>query len=200
MVAVKQLLPGCHDCSEPVLHNEVKEGRKSIIPDSFQFPHLALSYSITQLKPTSMKMIHLIAACIGLSFVSCAQDVNKSEVPSVVLNAFQAKYPNAEDVDWEKKGALYNVDFEIITTDHEAWLDASGKIVKHEQEITKKEIPSVIADVLEQHFKEYRVDDVDKIDKDGATYYRIELDSNMGDRTIVFDAKAHEVTDTSLLY
>ena len=147
-----------------------------------------------------MKTIQVMIVMLGLATASCAQDIPQNAVPSVVLNAFGAKYPNATDVDWEKKGEVYNVGFEIGKTDHEAWFDAAGKVIKVETDISKKELPAAVQSAIAKHYAGYRTDDADKIEKDGKTYYKVELDGNMGDRTVVFDAQGTEMTDTKFLY
>ena len=147
-----------------------------------------------------MKTIHVVIAMLALTTVSCAQDVPQNAVPSVVLNSFSAKYPNAEDIDWEKNGEIYSVDFEIGKTDHEAWLDGTGKVIKVETDIAKNELPSAVQNAISNNFKDCRIDDADKIEKDGKTFYSVELDGHMGDRKIVFDSQGNEMTDTKFLY
>lgn len=148
-----------------------------------------------------MKVIYLtIALGLGCSFIACAQDIPQNEVPSVVLNAFQSGYPNALDVEWEKKGQIYSVEYEIGKTDHKAWFDQSGKIVKHEEEIGKTELPDAVKQTVNEQFKDYRIDDAEKIEKDGKAYYKIELDGPMGDRTIFTGASGKTIADPSFLY
>jgi len=147
-----------------------------------------------------MKTVHVIIAMIGISTVSCAQDIPQSQVPSLVLNAFSADYPNATDVDWEKKGEIFNVDFEIGGTDHEAWLDASGKVIKLEKDIKKASLPAPVTATIANQFKEYKIDEAEQIEKDGKTYYKVELDGTTGDRTVFFDTAGKEITDTKFLF
>ena len=42
-----------------------------------------------------------------------AQEMPKSEVPSVVLNNFNTQFSKATDIEWSKKRDFYHVDFEI---------------------------------------------------------------------------------------
>lgn len=148
-----------------------------------------------------MKVIYLtIALGLGGSFLACAQDIPQNEVPSVVLNAFQARYPNATDVEWEKKGEFYHVEYDLGRTDHEVWLDASGKLVKHEEDIPKAQLPDAVKQTVSSQFGKYRIDDTDKIEKDGRTYYKIGLEGSMGDRTIFTDAAGKVIADPSFLY
>lgn len=117
-----------------------------------------------------------------------AQDIPQSEVPSVVLNAFQVKFPNATDIDWELKGDQYKVDFEIGTRDHGVWIDKSGNIKKHKEDITKKELPQEIVKKIEKDFSNYKIDDTDKVEADGKVVYLVELDGAKDDRKVTFTA------------
>jgi|SRR5688572_21453111 hypothetical protein len=115
-----------------------------------------------------------------------AQDIAADKVPSVVLNAFQAKFPNAKDIDWEMKGDLYKVEFEIGSRGHDLWLDKSGVIKKHKEDFPKSELPQVIRQKIEADFKGYKIDDVDKVEENGAVFYLVDLDGTAGDRKVLF--------------
>lgn len=133
-------------------------------------------------------MKHLILICLAVVFftTASAQDIRQSEVPSLVLNAFQSKFSNPTDIEWEKQGDLFKVEFEIGNKDHDLWLDQNGNIKKHKEEITRADLPEVIKQKLNSDFKSYRIDDVDKIETNGKIYFVVDLDSNAGDREVIF--------------
>lgn len=115
---------------------------------------------------------------------SCAQDIQQKDVPSVVLNAFLTSYPQATDVEWERRGNVYNVEFEIAKIDHEAWYDASGKLSKHKEEVPLHLLPTPVLDLVKKDFANYKLDDADKIEEDGKTFYLLELDGSPNDRIL----------------
>lgn len=133
-----------------------------------------------------MKNLGLVFLAAGIFSVANAQDVPQVEVPSLVLNAFQSKYSNATDVEWEKQGDLYKVEFEIGNRDHDLWVDKNGNIKKHKEEVTKTELPEAVVKKLKTDFRDYRVDDVDRIETNGKVYFQIDLDSFTGDREVLF--------------
>ena len=134
------------------------------------------------------KLIILLLAVWILNVHANAQDIPQSQVPSVVLNAFQVKFPNATDVDWELKGDQYKVDFEIGTRDHDVWIDKSGNIKKHKEDISKKDLPQGIVNKIAKDFSSYKIDDTDKIEADGKVVYLIELDGTADDRKVTFSS------------
>jgi hypothetical protein len=132
------------------------------------------------------KLIILLLAVWILNVHANAQDIPQSQVPSVVLNAFQVKFPNATDVDWELKGDQYKVDFEIGTRDHDVWIDKSGNIKKHKEDISKKDLPQGIVNKIAKDFSSYKIDGTDKIEADGKVVYLVELDGTADDRKVTF--------------
>jgi hypothetical protein len=132
------------------------------------------------------KLIILLLAVWILNVHANAQDIPQSQVPSVILNAFQVKFPNATDVDWELKGDQYKVDFEIGTRDHDVWIDKSGNIKKHKEDISKKDLPHGIVNKIAKDFSSYKIDGTDKIEADGKVVYLVELDGTADDRKVTF--------------
>jgi len=138
-----------------------------------------------------MKSIILsIAAGLLLSAGSLkAQDIPSSQVPSVIVNKFATAYPKATDIEWERKGELYNVEFEMgRNIDHEIWYDKSGNLVRHKEELSKNNLPSKVTAKLQQDFKGYRIDDVEKITEGTKVTYKMELKSFTKDWDMVMDA------------
>ena len=63
-----------------------------------------------------MKRKMILSACIlALTMTGAfAQHMPQSQVPAVVVNSFQQKFPKAKGVDWELKAGLYEAEFEIM--------------------------------------------------------------------------------------
>lgn len=74
------------------------------------------------------KKILIIAAVIGITFTSQAQDILQSQIPSVIQNQFNSQFPKATAVEWEMDGSYYSVEFELTwNIDHEVWYNTEGK-------------------------------------------------------------------------
>lgn len=142
-----------------------------------------------------MKALIALLISVAAGGSVAAQDVNSSDVPSIVVNALKTKFPNAADIEWKLKGEIYKADFEIGKTDHDLWIDKAGKITRHEQDIEKSDLPATIAEHLATSFKDYTVDEVARIDADGSTQYEVELDGRNGDRKVTLSADGKVVSD-----
>ena len=124
-----------------------------------------------------MKSVSLIITALAITLISCAQDIPASKVPSVVQNTLQSTFSNAAKIEWEKKGNLYEAEFEIDKTEYTAHIEASGKLLVYKVNITTTELPAAITQAIARDHASYRLDDADKLVKDGTTYYQVELEA-----------------------
>lgn len=129
---------------------------------------------------TVMAILMVTVGFIG----SCAQNISPKEVPSVVLNSFLSSYSQGTDVEWELRNNIYHVDFEIGKIDHEAWYDASGKLLKHKEDVAAHDLPIAVQEIIKKEFPDYKLDDVDKMEENGLVFYLIELDGSLNDRIV----------------
>ncbi|MDR7128602.1 hypothetical protein J2X69_000934 [Algoriphagus sp. 4150] len=137
------------------------------------------------------KHITIIATALTLiSTATFAQEINPSQVPSVVANSFKKEFPKATDIEWELDGDDYNVEFEIgWGTDHEIWYDAAGKILKHKEEIAKSDLPEAIISKIASDFPELKIDGVKKITEGDEINYSVELENFTEEWKVIFSGK-----------
>lgn len=139
-----------------------------------------------------MKNLILTISILGLSITNIsAQDIRQSEVPSVILNHFQKSFPKAADIDWEIKGNYYEVEFEtgFLGDDHKILYSKDGKLVRHEEEISKSNLPKTVLASIKRSFNGYRTDDIKKITEGGKVIYNVELKNYSQEWKVVFDAQ-----------
>ena len=134
----------------------------------------------------------IFALVIGVTSIF-AQDIPQSQVPSLVLNSFQQKYPKAYDVEWELKGDLYKVEFEksLLGDDVEVWFDKSGKVVRSKEEISKSELPKAILDKIDAEFKASIIKDVEKFTDNSTISYKVEIKTIREEWDVIFDEKGN---------
>jgi hypothetical protein len=76
--------------------------------------------------------------CSLFLFAGCEKQikVNSSDVPSVVISAFNEKYPDAQEVKWvaeDEKGFYFQADFKIGATQKSAQFKTDGTFVEEEK-------------------------------------------------------------------
>lgn len=125
------------------------------------------------------------AASAALTFSGCSDDDN-SDVPEnthlvskEVQAAFNAKYPQAKDVEWELKGDYAVVDFNWDGGEHSAWFNPlSAAWYMTETDVRYENLPEPILTAHKaSKYADWRVDDVDKLTREGMeTLYVIEVE------------------------
>jgi uncharacterized membrane protein YkoI len=123
-----------------------------------------------------MKNLKIAALALFATAAVSAQDLSANQIPSDLNSNFQKAYPNATDVEWEKEGMNYKVEFDNDKMENEIWYSKDGSIVKSEIEITENDLPSAISTMLKKNYSEYKVDEVDLINENGKKMYEIELE------------------------
>lgn len=142
------------------------------------------------------KQILILSAALAISLSAQAQDIPQTQVPSVILNQFNKQFPKATDVEWEKDGNFYSVDFEIgWNIDHEIWYNAEGKLVKHKEDISKSELPKAVNDRIQADFNGYSIDDLERLTDNGKVIYKMELNAlTQTDWDIVIDSEGKVIS------
>ncbi|MDD2635732.1 MAG: PepSY-like domain-containing protein [Bacteroidales bacterium] len=133
------------------------------------------------------KVIKLMAVFFLAVGTAVAQDIPESQVPSLIVNNFKKEFPKATDVEWEREGDIYNVDFEIgLFTDYEAWFTASGTLIKCSMEIPAGDLPKAVTNSIKKEYKGYRIDEAKKIIKNGVETYEVEIEKGNDERELVY--------------
>jgi uncharacterized membrane protein YkoI len=143
-----------------------------------------------------MKLFYLSIASVAISLAACSQDTPASKVPSVVLNAVQAKHPGMA-VDWEKKKNFYEAEFKMDSVEHTLHIDVEGKLIRHETEIRSNELPPGVLTAIKARYAGYSIDEAARIEQKGQTFYEVELEAKgKKDRTIFFSTDGNIITNS----
>ena len=108
--------------------------------------------------------------------------------PPSLSEKFNKDFPKARDVDWEKSGVLYEVDFEIGwigKTDYKAYYDLEGNLVMYREEISNSSLPAIVKNAALTKYPNYRIDDIDKIVAGKDTLYKVSLEKGDMDVKLV---------------
>ena len=142
-----------------------------------------------------MKSIILSIGFLTIFLSSCnSQDNASQKVPSIILNTLNAKFPNNTDVDWEKKGDLYEAEFnDSDNTEITVQIHELGNLVTQKQEIAISKLPLTLTSIIKNQYKDYKIDGAKKLEKDGKTYYLLELDGKGKiDQKLIFTPEGKE--------
>lgn len=147
-----------------------------------------------------MTWILLIGIASLFSLCSCSQDIPADKVPSVVVNTLQAKFGAPGKIEWEKKNTLYEAEFKMDSTEFAVYIDPAGKLVMSKLDIKENELPPAVATILSTEYTGYKIDDAEKVEKDGIIYYQVELEAKgRKDLELVFSADGKLSTQINYL-
>ncbi len=128
-------------------------------------------------------MKYLIVFFTSFLFITTAeaQHLSQKEVPAVVLNSFLQNFPKARNVEWERKnGDEYKIEFErgILRKDHEVFIAANGKILKHTQELYIYDLPYSLRSVIKQAYPDSKIQKIEMVSNPTSSYFRIDIRYN----------------------
>ena len=124
-----------------------------------------------------------------------AQHLTPAQVPAAITTAFNQTFPKAMDIEWKQKGEQYKVEWEtgLFRNDHEAWYDAAGKLLRHEEEAAASDLPEAVKAAIAKEFPGYRSDDVKRIEAEGATTWIVELQNGPEEWKVAYDAAGKQL-------
>lgn len=130
-----------------------------------------------------MKKIFTLFAMATLAFTALSCDMYDDGLPSkAVRDEFNAMYPDAKDVEWEREGLNWSVSFETgirpNLTEHEAWFDTNGNWIRTETDLYVNQVPDQIKTILEssEYASSFLEDnEVNLVSTPDGDFYRFEL-------------------------
>lgn len=123
-----------------------------------------------------MKVLVIAGLFSAFTLQACGQQVDAGKVPSVVVNALNAKYNSATSIEWEKKQDHYEAEFTLNGKELEVQVDGAGKILVEKSNLPANELPAAVTAALQSSYKDYSVDDAERLDRGGVVYYQVELE------------------------
>lgn len=135
-----------------------------------------------------MKRWKIIAFSVVIVLnTACDSGIRREEVPSVVLNALENRFPDCINQDWELKGANYEVEFDFKQHDCEALLDKSGNLLRFKMDLNEDELPEKIVNAISGSFPGYRIAGVERIELNGEVYYKCEVKTRSDKQKLIFN-------------
>lgn len=123
-----------------------------------------------------MKNLKIATVALFASAAVSAQDLTISQVPTNLNSNFQKTYPNATDVEWEREGENYKVEFEMGQMDNEIYYGKNGNVLKSEMEITENGLPPAVKKTVQNKYPNYKIDEVVVTEENGRKTYGVELE------------------------
>lgn len=130
--------------------------------------------------PPMKRLMIIFAAVATMAMAVSCDDYDGVRPDSDVLEQFEAMYPGAKDVEWDREGYYWKVSFETGAEriDREAWFDRNGAWLRTETDLLLSAVPQEIKDFLsESAYKDaiFEDNDAEFVETPTGDYYRFEL-------------------------
>ena len=98
-------------------------------------------------------------------------------VPDVVIQGFQEKYPNT-DAHWEDEDETFEAEFKMDGREATALFNSEGKWLKTEKLILAKELPKDVLTKVKKNYRNHEIEGVEwVVSASEGEYYRLELEN-----------------------
>jgi len=127
------------------------------------------------------RMLLLTLFSLLLLLTGCT--IGLKQAPKAVRQAFDARYPRAIHVEWEKVLSAYKAEFYHDGHEKEAQFDKDGTWRRTKTELSFLDIPAPVMKAA-QEYCDWEIDDILLFEQaDGVpAYYQIEYDREQSDR------------------
>lgn len=135
-----------------------------------------------------------MAAAKGIN----GQEVQPKNVPSIIINALQLKFPKASDVAWELERGLYKAEFQIGSLEYEVWLDYSGKLKRWKQDFDKDQLPQAVKLSIKRSFDGFTPSSVERLQEGRNVFYKMRLTKSKEKHKVLFTEHGKLLSDQVL--
>jgi len=121
-----------------------------------------------------------LALCSVITLQSCSDDDDPTNVSETIQNAFKAKYPSATNEKWEIKSGYYVAEFWENGKETDAWFTSNGEWKMTETDLGRdlNLLPNEVKTAFDNsEYKTWRIEDIDKYERQDKTFYLIEVET-----------------------
>lgn len=127
-------------------------------------------------------LVSALFACYALLFAGCSKDNENIpggiEPPKTILDAFNNRYPDAQDTEWTVKNDYYVIEFQNFGQENTAWFNHLGQWAMLKTDLPLNQVPAVItASIQNIDYPGWKIEDADTISRAGmGTVFKVEVE------------------------
>jgi hypothetical protein len=121
-----------------------------------------------------MKRIIITLSVLFTLATTTTAFASEVKVSPSVMQAFKARFADAENVSWSEANGFTIAEFTLDDTKHFAYFNAAGEITVVAQPLTVKDLSKAQQTNLRKNYADYTVVDVYQLeDNEGVKYYAV---------------------------
>lgn len=113
-------------------------------------------------------------------------------IPQAITDAIDEMYAGATVVDFDQEKNGFEVDILHNSVYKDVYFNAANEWVSTEWDITEDKVPAIVMNALKaSDYKNYRIEDIDQIEKPAGTFYLFELEQGDNDVEVTISAEGN---------
>ena len=113
-------------------------------------------------------------------------------IPQAITDAINEMYAGATIVDFDQEKNGFEVDILHNSVYKDVYFNAANEWVSTEWDITEDKVPAIVMDALKaSDYKNYRIEDINQIEKPAGTFYLFELEQGDNDVEVTISAEGN---------
>jgi len=109
-----------------------------------------------------------------VGFYSCTD--KNTDVPEAVKQSFTSKFPDAEEIEWEKEeDNEWEAEFELGGIEYTASFDNMGSWLETERYIKEAGLPQMVLENLKANYPDHKIEEIALVENETNSYYEIDL-------------------------
>lgn len=109
-----------------------------------------------------------------VGFCSCTD--KDTDVPEAVVKSFTSKFPDAEEIEWEKEeDNEWEAEFELGGIEYTASFDNMGSWLETERYIKEAGLPQMVLENLKANYPDHKIEEIALVENETNSYYEIDL-------------------------
>lgn len=113
-------------------------------------------------------------------------------IPQVITDAIDEMYAGAIVVDFDQEKNGFEVDILHNSIYKDVYFNAANEWISTEWDITEDKVPAIVMNALKaSDYKNYRIEDIDQIEKPAGTFYLFELEQGDNDVEVTISAEGN---------
>jgi uncharacterized membrane protein YkoI len=132
--------------------------------------------------------ISALTLAIVMAASACNSIWGNTAVPEAVKVQFTERYPTIKQAEWEQENGNYEAEFKVSGLERTALFSPEGKLISYTEEIDQRHLPKQIVEQVQAQYTNYKIDEAHRIHQNGDATYLVELEDNMDELKLQFDA------------
>jgi len=119
----------------------------------------------------------IVSLFVSLSiFATAAVAKPNPNIDPKILSAFQKEFSFAQNVTWQEKGELMQVNFSLYDHGFVAWYNVNAELVSTARNILYMQLPLSVIKTLQHDYSDANFSGIVEITSDNETFYQIKAE------------------------